>query len=66
MSLVMAWMVPPFGVLLGLGLVVVSLRRMRSNAPRLATREGPISDDEEAQLREAIRQLDAEEEATFF
>lgn len=66
MSLVMAWMVPPFGVLLGLGLVVVALRRMRSNAPRLATREGPISDDEEARLREAMRELDAEEEATFF
>jgi cytochrome c-type biogenesis protein CcmH/NrfF len=66
LSLVMAWMVPPFGVLLGLGLVVVALRRMRSNAPRLETREGPISDDEEARLREAMRELDAEEEATFF
>ena len=66
MSLVMAWMVPPFAALLGLGLVVVALRRMRANAPRLATSDAPISDDEEARLREAIRELDAEEEATFF
>lgn len=66
LSLVLAWMVPPFGALLGLGLVVFALRRMRSNAPRLATTEAPLSDDEEAQLRDAIRELDAEEEATFF
>lgn len=66
LSLVMAWMVPPFAVLLGLGLVVVALRRMRSNAPRLVTGDGAISDEEEARLREAMRELDAEEEATFF
>lgn len=66
MSLVMAWMVPPFGVLLGLGLVVVSLRRMRSNAPRVATDGEAITDEEEQRLREAMRELDAEEEATFF
>jgi cytochrome c-type biogenesis protein CcmH/NrfF len=66
MSLVMAWLVPPFGVLLGLGLVIVSLRRMRSNAPRVETAGGPLSDEDEVRLREAIRELDAEEEATFF
>ena len=30
MSLVLAWLVPPFGVLVGLGLVIVALRRMRA------------------------------------
>ena len=66
MSLVLAWLVPPFGVLAGLGLVIVALRRMRSSAPRPATSEGPLSEAEEARLREALRELDAEEEATFF
>ena len=66
MSLILAWLVPPLGVLAGLALVVVALRKMRSNAPRPATAEGPLSDEEEARLRDALRDLDAEEEATFF
>lgn len=66
MSLFMAWLVPPIGVLLGLGLVIVALRRMRANAPRPVTREAPLSSDEEDRLRAAMRELDAEEEATFF
>ncbi len=65
-SLVLAWMIPPLGVLLGLGLVVVALRKMRSNAPQLQRSEGPLSDEEEARLREALKELDTEEEATFF
>lgn len=66
LSLFLAWLVPPLGVLAGLGLVVVALRRMRANAPRAPVAEGPLSDEEEARLREAMRELDAEEEATFF
>lgn len=66
MSLILAWMVPPFGVLLGLALVVVALRKMRSDSPRVAVAEGPISAKDEARLREALRELDVEEEATFF
>jgi cytochrome c-type biogenesis protein CcmH/NrfF len=66
MSLILAWLVPPFGVLAGLGLAFVALRRMRSTAPRPATHEGPLSDADEARLRDALRELDAEEEATFF
>ena len=65
-SLVLAWLVPPIGVLAGLGLVIVALRRMRASAPKPVTHEGPLSDEEEARLREALRELDAEEEATFF
>lgn len=66
MSLFMAWLVPPLGGLIGLGLVIFALRKMRSNAPRPEVAEGPLSDDEETRLREALRELDAEEEATFF
>lgn len=66
MSLVLAWLVPPFAILLGLGLGVVALRKMRANSPRVAVAEGPLSDEDEARLRTALRELDVEEEATFF
>jgi cytochrome c-type biogenesis protein CcmH/NrfF len=65
-SLVMAWVIPPLGVLLGLFLVVVVLRRMRRNRAPAPAAEGELSPEEEARLREAMRELDAEEEATFF
>lgn len=66
MSLVLAWLVPPVVALLGLGLAIVALRRMRSNAPRAAVPEQPLSAAEEERLRDALRELDVEEEATFF
>lgn len=61
-----AWIVPPAGVLLGIILVVVALRRMRRGRVVVEPLEEDLSDEEEARLREAIRELDAEEEATFF
>jgi cytochrome c-type biogenesis protein CcmH/NrfF len=66
-SLILAWVVPPVGVVLGLVLVVVALKKMRSGAsPKPRTAEGEMSPEEEARLRAALRELDAEEEATFF
>jgi cytochrome c-type biogenesis protein CcmH/NrfF len=65
-SLVLAWIVPPVGVLVGFLLVIVALRRMRAGqGPRPAV-TGEVSGEEEARLRAAMRELDAEEEATFF
>lgn len=66
MSLILAWLVPPFAVLLGVGIVVVALRKMRSDAPKVAVPEGPLSAEDEARLRDALDELDVEEEATFF
>ncbi len=66
MSLVLAWLVPPFGVLVGLGLVIVALRRMRAAAPPTPVPDRPLSQADEERLREALRELDVEEEATFF
>ena len=62
----LAWIVPPAGVLLGVLLVVLALRRMRRGRVVIEPLEEDLSDEEEARLREAIRELDAEEEATFF
>lgn len=65
-SLVLAWLIPPFGILLGLGVVILAMRRMRAGAPATPRVEGELSTDDEERLREALRELDAEEEATFF
>lgn len=65
-SLLLAWIIPPLGVVMGLGLVIVALRKMRANRPVRAPVTGDLSDEEEERLREAVRELDAEEEATFF
>jgi cytochrome c-type biogenesis protein CcmH/NrfF len=62
----LAWLMPPFVGILGLLLVVVALRRMRQGATVIAPIEGDLSDEEEARLREAMRELDREEEATLF
>lgn len=62
----LAWIVPPAAVLLGILLVVAALRRMRRGRVVIEPLEEDLSDEEEARLREAIRELDAEEEATFF
>jgi cytochrome c-type biogenesis protein CcmH/NrfF len=66
-SLLMAWVIPPVAVLLGLGAVLVVLRRMRASRPvREAPSRAPLSTEDEQRLRAAMQELDAEEEATFF
>jgi cytochrome c-type biogenesis protein CcmH/NrfF len=59
-----AWLVPPVAVVLGIGLVVIVLRRVRR--PRA---EGPLPDEvsaeENARLDAAIRELETEEEPLF-
>lgn len=62
----LAWLMPPAGVLVGLGIVLIALRRMR----RRREEEGPpvheaVSPEDEARLQEALRELEKEEEAPF-
>lgn len=58
-----AWIVPPAAVILGIAAVVVVLRRMRR------PHEGPppeqVSEAERLRLDEALRELEAEEETQF-
>ncbi|HSG46561.1 MAG TPA: cytochrome c-type biogenesis protein CcmH [Longimicrobiales bacterium] len=61
-----AWVVPPLGLALGLILVVVALRKMRAGRVVIAPVEGELSDEEEKRLKDAMREMDKEEEATFF
>lgn len=62
----LAWVVPPAGLLAGIFLVVFALRQMRKSHVSVEPVEGELSEDEEARLRAAMRELDQEEEATFF
>lgn len=61
----LAWLMPPAGVLLGLVLVFLALRRMRRRREEGDPRaeDGPVSPADEARLEEALRQLEKEEEA---
>lgn len=61
-----AWWMPAFGaVMLLLGTIWV-LQRIRRDPEDRPAPSGAMSDEDEARLREAMRELDAEEEATFF
>lgn len=63
----LAWLAPPIAVLFGLAVVVLVLRRMRARAPIVAFDElDDPTEEEEDRLREALRELDEEEEAPLF
>ena len=55
-----AWVVPPLAVLLGMAAVVVVLRRIRR--PRELPPPEEVSEAERQRLEEALRELEAEEE----
>lgn len=57
-----AWVVPGLAILLGIGAVVVALRAMRRGRPA-PERDRAITQEEEARLQEAMRELEAEEQA---
>ena len=62
-----AWIVPPLGVALGVLILTFALKgmiRSEHDAPVVAA--GTLTDEDESMLRDAMRELDEEEEATFF
>ena len=61
----LAWIVPPTAIFLGILVVVGTLRYMRRNAPPLETANTELSEEEEARLREALRDMDSAEEPVF-
>ena len=58
-----AWIVPPLAVTLGIAAVVLVLRKIRS--PREELLGEDVSDEERERLNEALRELEAEEETSF-
>lgn len=60
------WLVPPLGILLGIGVVLIVIRRMRAREPSVLD-EAPIalSPEEEERLRRALAEAEASEEPAF-
>ena len=61
----LAWLVPPAAILLGMVVVVATLRYMRRSAPPEDTDTIELSTEEEDRLREAMRDMDSAEEPVF-
>ena len=59
-----AWIVPPVAVLLGLALVVIALRQMARNRPAPPAPR-TLSRADEQKLKDALKELEAEEDAPF-
>ena len=59
----LAWVVPPLALILGVLTVVVVLRKMRR--PQDGPLPDEVTDEERARLDAALRELDAEEEVQF-
>ena len=57
----LAWVAPPFALLMGLGLVVIALRRLRGRESVPAGAEG-LTEEEKERLDEAMAELEAMEE----
>lgn len=69
-SAVWAWILPPGALLLGLGIVVTVLRRVRRRdelppASEASPDSAPVSPDEEARLRDALRELELSEDPSY-
>ena len=60
-----AWIVPPGALLLGVVIVIVALRYMRDPSRDGAEPERELSEEEEVTLRKALREMDAAEEPIF-
>jgi cytochrome c-type biogenesis protein CcmH/NrfF len=60
-----AWVVPPLAVAAGLALVIVALRRMRREQPKVELGED-LTLDQKRELDNALKELNEEEEAPLF
>jgi len=61
-----AWWMPAFGAVMLLLATIAVLQRIRSDPDARPAAVADVSEADHARLREAMRELDAEEEATFF
>ncbi len=61
----LAWLVPPIAMVVGVLVVVATLRYMRRSAPPEETVTTELSSEEEERLREAMKEMDSAEEPVF-
>ena len=61
----LAWLVPPAAIILGIVAVVMALRYMRRGAPPENTVSTELSSEDEERLREAMKDMDSAEEPVF-
>ncbi len=61
----LAWLVPPAAIILGMLVVVAALRYMRRGAPPVEAANAELSAEEEDRLREAMKEMDSAEEPVF-
>lgn len=63
----LAWLMPPAGVLLGLVILFLAFRRMRWRKDRdsPSVEAGDVTPEEEERLQDALQRLEKEEEAPF-
>lgn len=61
----LAWLVPPAVLLLGIVVVVAALRYMRESNPGTKMVEGELSPEDEVLLRQALQEMDVSEEPIF-
>jgi cytochrome c-type biogenesis protein CcmH/NrfF len=60
-----AWLVPPLAVAVGLALVILALGRMRRDQPKVGL-SGDLTPEQKRELDEALKELDAEEKTPLF
>ena len=58
----LAWLVPPIALVLGIGLFLLVLRRMRGGPVVSEAEVAPVSEEERERLKEAIREMESSEE----
>ena len=61
----LAWLVPPGALILGIVVVVAALRYMRKSAPPEVISDIELSAEEEERLREAMAEMEEAEEPAF-
>ena len=61
----LAWLVPPAAIIVGILVVVAVLRHMRRAAPPEKIANTELSSEEEDRLREALQEMDSAEEPVF-
>ena len=61
----LAWLVPPAAIVLGMLVIVAALRYMRRAAPPEETAVIELSSEEEDRLRDALQEMESAEEPVF-